>query len=113
MAQGLDRRLTIGIEAEGTVNQHGEYLPGPVIEHGVWATREDVSLETNLEAGGSRTETRRDVVVRWRADIASTPPARLTFTDAGVNFQVVNVVEITADGRQRRRWLRLQGSDST
>ena len=66
MAQGLDRRITVGIEAEGT-REHGEYQPGPVTNMDAVG---DGSTKTHYGTGstvaGSRTVRERTVVMRYQ-----------------------------------------------
>ena len=111
----LDRRITVTYEgAGGHRNNFGEYVPGPTITKGVWATRRDLSSQDVIEAGGSRTELQRDWQIRWDKRIAEIREEGLLVSlqvlDRGLNFDVTNIIEETGrDGDFRQRWLRLQG----
>ena len=108
-----DRRITVNVSTEGSRNEHGEFVPGTVTAIAAWALRRDVSQERKIERQGTRTETLRDWRVRWDSRIASTPVARLKVIDGAETFQVVNMIEVTAQRGGapdlRRRFIDLQG----
>ena len=104
MAQGLDRRLTIGPR-----DPADNSAPALVADIAVWGTRRDASIESRVQVGGSRAESLRTVIVRWRPDIEATTPNRMRFVDDGVPFNVISARELTDRGRARRRWLELTG----
>ena len=112
----FDRRIIVQVEAAGTRNDEGEYVPGAVTPLGVWARRRDISEERKVERGGTRSEVTRDWRVRWDSRIASTPVVRLHVDDGGETFTVIDLVEITAQRGGapdlRRRFLDLQGIHS-
>ena len=98
---GLDRIVTVSIQTPGMRNEVGRYVPGQTVENRVWATRKDKSLADIDESGGSRSIAEREYQVRWRADLAETIPENITVTDAGQQFNIVNIRE-TSDERRRR-----------
>ena len=98
----------------GHRNNFGEYVPGPTVTRGIWATRRDLSAQDIIESGGSRTELSRDWQIRWDKRIAEIREEGLLVTlmvvDNGKSFDVTNIIEETGrDGAFRHRWLRLQG----
>ena len=99
MPQGLDRLIVLSIEAEGTRDDQGHYVPGAVTDSSAWATRRDKTLDNIVEGGGDRAIAERAYTVRWRADLAAAVPSRVKVTD-GVIFQVSNILE-TEDRRRR------------
>ena len=115
----LDRRITVTYEgAGGGRDEHGDYVPGPTITKGIWATRRDLSSQDIIEGGGSRTELQRDWQIRWDKGIAEVREEGLLVTlnviDNGKSFDVQNVIEESGrDGAYRQRWLRLQGIFTT
>ena len=111
-----DRLITVNITTPGMRNQHGEYVEGATIAVRSWASRRDRSQEDIEQEGGTRDEVRRDWVIRWDSRIALTPPSRLAVEDSGVTFNVLNMVEVTRQGRApdlRRRFLDVQGVHTT
>ena len=107
MPQGLDRIVTLNIQAEGDRDDTGEFVPGKVTTSRVWATRDDRSLENVIEAGGARGIAERGYKVRWRSDLASTLPTNVSIRDGSQSFQVSNVTE-DSEGQGRRRYLLLE-----
>ena len=107
-----DRRLTVLVSATGTRDQHGEFVPGDVTTIELWASRRDKSQEDIETEGGSLTSIRRDWRIRWDSRIADVPVARLEVVDSMVTFNVLNLAEVTRQGRGqdlRRRFLDIQG----
>ena len=108
-----DRKITVNVEAEGTRNSMGEYIPGPTTAHTVWASKYDVSLVDVLETGGARQEVQRRWRIRYSGVIYETPTARLEVVDGGVTFSVVSMAEVTRQREAsdlRRRWIELTGA---
>ena len=68
-----DRRITVNVQAEGTRNQHNEYVPGPVTPLAVWASKYDLRLIDVEEAGGVRSEVTRRWRIRYDPRIYDTP----------------------------------------
>ena len=108
-----DRLITITTETPGHRNDQGVYIPGQSVARRVWATRMDRSLEDVAEEGGQRDETRRDWRIRWRSDVAALAPSDMKVTDEGQDFDVQNMIEVTDEGRTRRRFLDVQGVYTT
>ena len=108
-----DRKITINVTTAGMRNMHGEYVPGSTTAIVVWASRRDKSQEDIEQEGGTITSTRRDWRIRWDRRIALTPVSALDVVDEGVTFNVLNMVEVTRQGRGqadlRRRFLDVQG----
>ena len=110
-----DRRIIVNVMAEGfrDPDRQGEYVEGEVTPIGAWARRRDVNEERRHFRGGTRSETTRDWRIRWHAQIAGTPVARLKVEDGGDTFNVINMVEVTEQRGGapdlRRRFLDLQG----
>ena len=111
----MDRRITVQVTSEGhrDPDLQGEYVPGTVTTIGAWARRRDVSSERRHEVGGTRAETIRDWRVRWNSLIASSKPTNLQVVDGGESFNVINMAEVTQQGRDepdlRRKWIDLTG----
>ena len=112
-----DRKLTINVSATGTRNEHGEFVPGDVTAISVWASRRDKSQQDIEQEGGTRTEIRRDWRIRWDRRIALTPVGQLDVVEDGLTFNVLNMIEVTRQGRGqadlRRRFLSIQGVFTT
>ena len=104
----LDRVIQLHLRAEGTRNQHGEFVPGefgdPIT---VWAIVSSGGLTEISTDGASITIGRRAVFdVRYRQDVIDAGPARLEVTDyRGDRFNV----ETITDYRDRRRAMRITG----
>ena len=81
MPQGLDRIITVRVQAEGMRNEHGEFVEGAVTPIRVWASRRDRDLTDIAEEGGTRGEARRDWRIRWRADLAGAATSSLAVED--------------------------------
>ena len=98
-------------------NMHGEYVPGSTTAIAVWASRRDKSQEDIETEGGTLDSTRRDWRIRWDRRIALALVSMLDVVDEGVTFNVLNMVEVTRQGRGqadlRRRFLDVQGVHAT
>ena len=114
MPQGLDRIITVRVQAEGMRNEHGEFVEGAVTPIRVWASRRDRDLTDIAEEGGTRGEARRDWRIRWRADLAGAATSSLAVQDDRLEWTVDKLVEVTGrKGELRRRWLDIQGRYTT
>ena len=89
-----DRLIIVNVEAEGTRNDMGEYVPGPVTAIRTWANRRDRFADDIETEGGQIGSTRWDWRIRWDKRIASTPVFRMSVFDGGVFFDVLNMVEV-------------------
>lgn len=106
MAQGLDRRLTLHVEAEGHREQ-GVSIPGPTTSHAIWATLDTAANQIQVVGGAFRLGNERVYVVRWRQDLATTPTTRLQFTsETGALYTITRVEPVST---ARRRFLQIFG----
>ena len=106
----FDRRITVNVEAEGHRNEHGEYQPGPVTAHGLWAEKYDLRLEDVLDSGGDRQNVERRWTIRYNGTIYGTPVSRLEVVDGGDTFNVTQIREASARGENiRRRYIDIVG----
>ena len=102
----LDRVIRAGIEAEGHRDDQGEYVPGPVTWHRIWAQVNDGGSSDVLTPGGTIVLARKEFIIRWRQDIATTLPPLLHIEDEyGQAFNV----ELIVDYPTRRRHIRITG----
>ena len=61
----LDRRIVISIEAEGSHDDLGEFVAGPVTSYPVWAERSSAgAVDVEVESG-ERVVLARNYTVRW------------------------------------------------
>ena len=61
----LDRRIIIKIEAPGTRDGDGTYIPGPVTAYPVWAERRAAGSSDSATSGGFITQSAQNYNVRW------------------------------------------------
>lgn len=112
-----DRRITVNVQAEGTLNEHNELIPGPITALDVWASKYDLRLIDVEEAGGVRAEVTRRWRIRYDSRIYDSEVTLLEVVDGTPTFNVTHVREITAQGRdrsdQRRRFMELTGIFTT
>ena len=92
-----DRIITVRRFPEATFNDAGIYQPGTPVEHRVWATKKDLTLEEIVDGGGARAS----YEVEWRIQIQRrdlrnehTVALDVIWT-ATLRFNVVNSIEIT------------------
>ena len=108
-----DRIITVRRFPEATFNDAGIYQPGTPVEHRVWATKKDLTLEEIVDGGGARASYEVEWRIRYNAAIYATSIPALDVIDGTLRFNVVNSIEITeqSGGRPnlRRRWILLQG----
>ena len=111
----IDRLVTVRVSETGMRDQNGEYQPGSFVDHRVWATRLDQTLEDITDTGGTRARGARDWRIRWRSDIANVTNLALVEVHDGAHvWNVENLIEDTGrNGLTRRRWLNIQGVFST
>ena len=84
-------------------------VPGAVVDYEVWASRETIEI-TDDESIATRTETVVRFILRWNAELATTPPDRLGITD-GMG-RVYNVRRV-ADSDERRRFVEVEAITAT
>ena len=92
------------VQAEGT-RLAGQWVPGPVVDYELWASRETIEITDDESSGVTRTETVVRFILRWNAALANTPPDRLGITDA--LGRVYNVRSVT-DSDERRRFVEIE-----
>lgn len=104
----FDRIAVFHIEEEGTRNDHGEYVPGPVRDHRIWTEIEDGGETEVSDGSGFRIVRAARFSVRWRADWAGPLDARrVRVTDHnGDGFGITSITDFT---RARRRLLVFTG----
>lgn len=108
----LDRRITLNVQAMDTFNNQGEHVPGIVTPIQMWATRNDLSTEDIAQAGGVSGVVTRDYIIRFREQIAMTPPKRMSIVDGASTLAVINMTE-ARQGYERRKFIRLSATGET
>jgi head-tail adaptor len=100
----LDRLITLTLRGEPTRDKHNRAVPGPVTFRGkVWARLESAVSDVDFSTGTIRPSGDRRYRVRWREDLETTPPSRITVTDEyGVSFNVQSVEPV-----DRKRYVEL------
>ena len=102
----LDRRITLHVYAEGTRDPlSGDYVRGAVVDYEVWARQETIETTDDNDSGVIRTERIARFILRWNAELATTPADRLGITDA--LGRVYNVLSVT-DSDERRRFVEVE-----
>ena len=103
----FDRIATFHIEEEGTNNEFGEYVPGPITDHRIWADIEDFGESEVAVAGAFRIVRAARFRIRWRADWAGPLDSRrVRITDH--NGDTFGVTSISDFLQARRRLLTFQ-----
>ena len=107
----LDRRITVHTEQMGSRNDHGEYVSGDILDLGVWASKDDLTLEDITDISGVYTSITRRWRIRWDSRIYTSVLAQTKVMDDGLEFDGLSIVEVSDRGanrpRSRRRWLDL------
>ena len=102
-----DRRITIRLEPTSLDEDDDDVVLN------VWATIRDENLERVIELGRMSRETVRRWRVRWDDRIYDHPLVLLKVVDRGDTFGILNVAEVSRQGRNepglRRRFMDLQG----
>ena len=102
---GLDRRIVVLLEAEGTRNEHGEYVPGPVTQVPMWAAVSNVGSADQFTEDGTVVSIVVQFTIRWRADVAAHPVNRVSVLWDAKTFTAENV----AISDERKRLISIQG----
>ena len=104
----LDRRITLHVAGAATRDElTGDPVRGAVVDFEVWASRETIETTEDHSTieGLSRTERIVRFILRWSAELATTPPHRMGITD-GLG-RVYNVQSVT-DSDERRRFVEVE-----
>ena len=102
----LDRRIALHVYAKGTRHPlTGDPVRGAVVDYEVWASRETVETTDDRSDGTVRTERIARFILRWNAELATTPADRLEITDD--LGRAYNVQSVT-DSDQRRRFVEVE-----
>ena len=119
----LDRRITLAIQGARVVNRFGESVVEFVVAT-VWAKKRDLGIDLLIETGGSRGDSRREWMIRWRDDVfpafddgrsvyiqeqGETLPADTDYGEQAYDGPSLNRVTSVAEPRRadRRRFLNL------
>ena len=101
----LDREITIRIEAVGTRDNHGDYIPGPTTEYNVWAERSAAGSNDQPTSGGFITVSVQNYTVRWFKELEL---ANLALVEVEDEFGQIWDPDSIAAGDERRRLITLQ-----
>ena len=101
----LDRRIRIDIEAPGTRDQMGNYIPGPVTSYPVWAERRSAGSNDSATAGGFITVSAQNYNVRWFRELETANLALVSVVD---EFDQTWDADSIASDDARRRLITLQ-----
>ena len=77
----LDRRITLHLEAEGTRDDQGDYVPGPTTDYPVWARIVGAGSSDSATGEGSRINRISNFLVRWFLALEQARVDRVTITD--------------------------------
>ena len=102
----LDTPITIRLQAIGTRDEHGEYVPGPVTSYSVWSDQTNSGSTDTVTGGGSVVVEVRTFTVRWFQELADHRTDLITLTVDGDRWDVESV----GIGRDRRRALQITAS---
>ena len=88
----LDRPVTLRLRNEGYRDTLDEYVPGAWRETRIWAAVQEGGSYDQLGESGTRVTSVRNFTVRYRSDLAATPPERVEIVDEeGVPWTVEGV----------------------
>ena len=98
----FDTPITLHLEALGTRDNHGEYVPGPITDYPLWADQRGAGSTDTLTSTGTFTTEVRTFTVRWfrELEIHQTDLIRLT-DGAGSLWDIESV----ASSDERRRYI--------
>ena len=106
----LDRRITIKIEAIGTRDSNGTYIPGPVAEYPVWAERRSAGSSDQATSGGFITQSAQNYIVRW---FQALELADISLVEVEDEFGITWDADSVSPSDARRRLITLQVLRST
>ena len=119
----LDRPATVRIYAEGTRNQHGEFVRGPSTDYRVWLTRIESTGQRAAESEGARQIRTASYRLRWFRELADADVARshellvdgltMIITSVSETDNRDHRAEVARAVRDRRRWLAVEATEST
>ena len=98
----LNRVVTVSVEAEGTRDENGRYVPGPVTDYRVWAVQTAAGSTDYETSEGTRIAQIVRWTIRYTAEIALARTDRVTITDEN---GFVWDPESIAESQRRRRYL--------
>jgi hypothetical protein len=101
----LDRRITIKIEAFGTRDENGQYVPGAVTEYPVWAERRAAGSSDQATGGGFVTVSAQNYGVRWFKALELADIALVAIED---EFGQTWDADSIAPNDARRRFINIQ-----
>ena len=103
----LDTRITIRIEALGTRDQTGEYVPGAETTYPVWADEMKSRDDDHIETAGARTIQIRHFRVRYFRALATANVALVSLTDSlGLEWNP-DSIDLSDE---RRRFILIRGT---
>ena len=77
----LDRPVTLRLREGDSRNEHDEHVPGAWREFRIWAAYQEGGSYDQLGESGTRVTSVRNFTVRYRSDLAATPPERVEIVD--------------------------------
>ena len=77
----FDTRIRIDIEAIGTRNEFGEYVPGAVTSYNIWADESGAGSGDVPTEGGLVITSGRTFIVRWFQALALAPEPLVSVVD--------------------------------
>ena len=103
----LDTRITISIEALGTRDQTGEYVPGATTEYPVWCDEMRSREDDHLETAGARTISVRHFRVRYFRALAVGNIALISLVDSRGLTWNPDSIDLSDE---RRRFILIRGT---
>lgn len=103
----LDTRITINIEAVGTRDGTGEYIPGAETAYPVWADEMKSRDDDHIETAGARTIQIRHFRVRYFRALAVANIALVSLTDSLGRAWNPDSIDLSDD---RRRFILIRGT---
>jgi len=106
----LDTQITIGIEAEGTRDDQGRYVPGPETSYPVWADERNAGSTDEETPAGVVVREIRTFMCRYFQELQIAPVSRISVTkleDDGSTTSTWNLLN-KAESSERRRFITLE-----